>query len=83
MKQEWIASKGVKSYARVMAYTPTTLLKVPGPEQMKQEWIASKGVKSYARVMAYLKTYSRYNTKSPCARSWGCAIWKISCGCRP
>ncbi|MBU2803802.1 hypothetical protein HF668_01200, partial [Acidithiobacillus ferridurans] len=39
-------------------YTPTTLLKVPGPEQMKQEWIASKGVKSYARVMTYLKAYS-------------------------
>jgi len=35
-------------------YTPTTLLKVPGPEQMKQEWIASKGVASYAQVMAYL-----------------------------
>lgn len=35
-------------------YSPTTLLKVPGPEQMKQEWIASKGVASYDRVMAYL-----------------------------
>jgi hypothetical protein len=40
------------------AYSPTTLLKVPGPEQMKQEWVASKGVKSYAAVMAYLKHYA-------------------------
>lgn len=35
-------------------YSPSTLLKVPGPEQMKQEWIASKGVASYEYVMAYL-----------------------------
>jgi len=35
-------------------YSPTTLLKVPGPEQMKQEWIASKGKASYERVMAYI-----------------------------
>lgn len=35
-------------------YTPTTLLKVSGPEQMRQEWIASKGAASYRRVMAYL-----------------------------
>lgn len=35
-------------------YSPTTLLKVSGPEQMRQEWIASKGAASYRRVMAYL-----------------------------
>ncbi|WP_308390111.1 bifunctional YncE family protein/alkaline phosphatase family protein [Acidithiobacillus sp. AMEEHan] len=41
--------------AKDVSYSPTTLLKVPGPEQMKQEWIASKGVKSYEQVMAYLQ----------------------------
>jgi hypothetical protein len=41
------------------AYTPTTLLKVPGPEQMKQEWIASKGQAAYARVMAYVQRMAR------------------------
>ncbi|MHB8232667.1 MAG: bifunctional YncE family protein/alkaline phosphatase family protein [bacterium] len=40
-------------------YTPTTLLKVPGPEQFKQEWIASKGVKSYKKVMAYIKKLAK------------------------
>jgi hypothetical protein len=49
---------GLPAPGKVDSYTPTTLLKVPGPEQMKQEWIASKGVKSYARVMAYLKAYA-------------------------
>ena len=49
---------GLPAPSKADTYTPTTLLKVPGPEQMKQEWIASKGVKSYARVMTYLKAYS-------------------------
>ncbi|EGQ61010.1 hypothetical protein GGI1_03936, partial [Acidithiobacillus sp. GGI-221] len=49
---------GLPAPSKADTYTPTTLLKVPGPEQMKQEWIASKGRKSYARVMAYLKAYS-------------------------
>lgn len=49
---------GLPAPGKVDGYTPTTLLKVPGPEQMKQEWIASKGGKSYAQVMAYLKAYS-------------------------
>ncbi|MEM4098970.1 MAG: alkaline phosphatase family protein [Candidatus Micrarchaeaceae archaeon] len=40
------------------AYTPTTLLKVPGPEQMKQEWIAAKGVKAWHKEMTYLKAYA-------------------------
>jgi DNA-binding beta-propeller fold protein YncE len=40
--------------AKDVRYSPTTLLKVPGPEQMKQEWIASKGKASYERVMAYI-----------------------------
>jgi len=41
------------------AYTPTTLLKVPGPEQMKQEWIATKGVKAWHKEVAYLKAYAQ------------------------
>lgn len=41
------------------AYTPTTLLKVPGPEQMKQEWIAAKGLKAWHKEMAYLKAYAK------------------------
>ena len=41
--------------AKDVRYSPTTLLKVPGPEQMKQEWVAAKGEKSYDQVMAYLR----------------------------
>lgn len=41
------------------AYSPTTLLKVSGPEQMRQEWIAAKGRKAYARVMRYIQAYAR------------------------
>ena len=44
-----------------VSYTPTTLLKVPGPEQLKQEWIASKGLKSYDHFMAYLRHYAQKN----------------------
>lgn len=51
--------KGLPPPARNSAYTPTALLKVPGPEQMKQEWIAARGVKSYDKAMAYLKTYAK------------------------
>ncbi len=40
------------------SYSPTTLLKVSGPEQMRQEWVASKGLRSYEMVMAYLKRYA-------------------------
>ena len=39
-------------------YTPTSLLKVPGPEQLRQEWIASKGRKSYAAFRRYLSAYA-------------------------
>ena len=40
------------------SYTATSLLKVPGPEQMRQEWIAAKGRRAYERVMAYLRAYA-------------------------
>ncbi len=51
--------KGLPAPDKKDAYTPTALLKVPGPEQMKQEWIAARGAGSYDRVMAYLKTYAK------------------------
>ena len=40
-------------------YTPTSLLKVSGGEQMRQEWIASKGRASYERTMRYLRAMAR------------------------
>ncbi|WP_291512066.1 bifunctional YncE family protein/alkaline phosphatase family protein [Acidithiobacillus sp.] len=39
-------------------YTPTSLLKVSGPEQLRQEWIASKGRQSYQNFEAYLRRYA-------------------------
>lgn len=39
-------------------YTPTSLLKIAGPEQMRQEWTASKGYQSYVRTMRYLRAYA-------------------------
>lgn len=39
-------------------YTPTSILKVAGPEQMRQEWIASKGVRSYVAFQRYLRAYA-------------------------
>ena len=40
--------------AKGESYSPTALLKVPGPEQMRQEWIGSEGDKSYHHMMTYL-----------------------------
>jgi DNA-binding beta-propeller fold protein YncE len=40
-------------------YTPTSLLKVSGAEQMRQEWIASKGRASYERTLRYLRAMAR------------------------
>ena len=40
-------------------YTPTSLLKVPGSEQMRQEWVGSRGRASYERTMRYLHAYAR------------------------
>ncbi len=39
-------------------YTPTSILKVPGPQQLRQEWIASKGERSYRQFQRYLRTYA-------------------------
>lgn len=43
------------SLSQADRYSPTTLLKVSGPEQMKQEWIGSKGVRSYESAEHYLR----------------------------
>ena len=66
LSPQWLSQHGklgIRSLAHPVnkknAYTPTTLLKVPGPEQMRQEWITTKGVSSYRHVMAYLRNYAR------------------------
>ena len=40
-------------------YTPTSLLKVAGGEQMRQEWVGSRGLASYERTMRYLERLAR------------------------
>ena len=40
------------------AFTPTSILKVAGPEQMRQEWIASKGQRSYRAFQQFLREYA-------------------------
>jgi len=63
--KEWYAKHqskvgaGLPPPAKDASYSPTTLLKVPGPEQMRQEWIGSEGEQSYQHVMAYLKSYAK------------------------
>lgn len=46
-------------YGRLLAptdaFTPTSLLKVSGAEQLREEWIATRGRASYARLQAYLR----------------------------
>jgi YVTN family beta-propeller protein len=39
-------------------YTPTSLLSVPGPEQMRQQWLATKGAAAYTSMLAHLRTLS-------------------------
>ena len=57
----WLSPRWLKAHPAAAAkvgnsvFTPTQLMKVPGPEQMRQEWIAVKGKASYLRVMAYLR----------------------------
>ncbi|MHB1869277.1 MAG: quinoprotein amine dehydrogenase, beta chain-like protein [Steroidobacteraceae bacterium] len=40
------------------AFTPTSILKVAGPQQMRQEWIASKGQRSYRAFQQFLRAYA-------------------------
>jgi len=49
---------GNASLAADRRYTPTSILKVSGPEQMRQEWIGSKGVRSYDAFQHYLRAYA-------------------------
>lgn len=39
-------------------YSPTSILKVSGPEQMRQEWMASKGVRRYDAFQRFLRAYA-------------------------
>jgi len=39
-------------------YTPTSLLKVAGPEQLRQEWVATKGMASYQALQRELRRYA-------------------------
>ena len=41
------------------SYTPTSLLRIPGPEQLKEAWIVGKGRRSYERFLAYLRRYAK------------------------
>ncbi len=52
-------------------YGPTTLLKVPGPEQMKQEWIGTRGLRSYQKVRRYLRSYAQKQGKPLAAYEGG------------
>ncbi len=45
-------------------FTPTTLEKIPGPEQMRQEWIATKGRAGYEKVMTYIQALARRQHRS-------------------
>jgi len=44
--------------AAAVRYTPTSILKVSGPEQLRQEWIASKGARSYEAFQRYRRAYA-------------------------
>jgi hypothetical protein len=61
----WLSPHWLKVHGAAAAqisrpmFTPTELMKVPGPEQMRQEWIAVKGKASYRHVMAYLRRLAK------------------------
>jgi YVTN family beta-propeller protein len=44
--------------APYVPYTPVSMMKVTGTEQMRQEWVASKGPQGYAQMMAALDAYA-------------------------
>jgi DNA-binding beta-propeller fold protein YncE len=64
----WLSPAWLKAHpvpaGKLSAYSPTSLLKVPGPEQLKQEWIASKGRASYERLLAYVDTLAKQRHES-------------------
>ena len=39
-------------------YTPTSILKVSGPEQMRQEWIATQGARRYRAFQRFVRAYA-------------------------
>ncbi len=66
---QWLSPQWLKAHKEAGGplgdsdFTPTQLMKVPGPEQMRQEWIAVKGKASYLRVMAYLRHLAKAEHK--------------------
>ncbi len=61
LSPQWLKLHHAAAYKmdRSRQFTPTKLLKIPGPEQMRQEWIVSKGTASYENVMAYIGTLAK------------------------
>ena len=39
-------------------YSPTSILKVGGPEQMRQEWIATRGARRYRAFQRFIRAYA-------------------------
>ncbi len=64
----WLSPSWLKAHplptGKLSAFGPTSLLKVPGPEQLKQEWIASKGRASYLHLMEYIHALAVREHKS-------------------
>ncbi|MHB1544768.1 MAG: bifunctional YncE family protein/alkaline phosphatase family protein [Gammaproteobacteria bacterium] len=53
------SGQGAARLPQADRYSPTTLLKVSGPEQMRQEWIGSKGLRSYEETLHYLRAFAQ------------------------
>ena len=64
------------------SYTPTSLLRVPGPEQLKEEWIAGKSRRSYERFMAYLRRYAKAHDTTVASYEANGVCVGIPSGCR-
>ncbi len=64
----WLSPGWLKAHpmhaGKLSEYGPTSLLKVPGPEQLKQEWMACKGQTSYLRLMAYIHSLAMQRHES-------------------
>ncbi len=60
LSPQWLQRHaGAVNAIKKLDFTPTQLMKVPGPEQMRQEWMAVKGKAAYLRLMAYLRRLAK------------------------
>ena len=65
LKTDWLKQhtdpygSGAQEQPSAVSYSPTSILKVSGPEQMRQEWIASKGEHSYQAFQRYIHAYAK------------------------